>query len=106
MAVLGAGVSPNRRYARALPVLAAHGLLPGPAGFDPADLAAVAAARGWGVSTEPAAKATPARRWRATVSARRPGRGKEVSLGGAHGHGATAAGALAVALASLLRREG
>jgi hypothetical protein len=93
------------RYATALPVLAAHGVAPGPDGLDPADLAAAAEARGWRVSTEPAAGAgSPQRRWRATVMGPASTGPAGVFAAGTHAYGATETEALAVALASMLRR--
>jgi hypothetical protein len=94
------------RYADALPVLAAHGLVPGPAGFAAADLIAAAAARGWAARTERVA-ARGTLRWRATVfGATRYRRHSGPMLTGATRRGATEAEALAVALAGLLRRHG
>jgi hypothetical protein len=48
----------------------------------------------------------PRRPWRATVPTGRPVGPKRVALADTHGYGATEAEALAVALASMLRREG
>ena len=94
-------------YETALPVLAAHGLIPGPDGFAPEDLVAFAEQRAWGTSAEPTGRRARNRRWRATVFSRREGSSRvHAPLGGATRYGATEAEALAVALASLLRREG
>jgi hypothetical protein len=98
----------GRLYAAALPVLAAHGLVPGPDGFAVVDLVAFAAARGWGVSTDRVAKARGLRRWRAVILVHNPvpvGRAG-IQVGGTTAAGTTEAEALAVALASMLRREG
>jgi hypothetical protein len=90
----------------ALPILAAHGLTPGADGFAAADLVAFLEGRGWTVSAERTDLAAPSRRWRATVFARRPqGGGGHVLLSGVTRHGATEGEALAMALASLLRRD-
>jgi hypothetical protein len=105
VAVLGAAVR-ARAYATALPVLAAHGLVPGPDGFAVVDLVAFAAARGWRVSAEPAARPTLLRRWRATVLRSSPPGTAGAPVAGTFAHGATEAEAVAVALASMLRREG
>jgi hypothetical protein len=100
-------VSATTRYAAALPVLAAHGLVPGPAGFDPGDLVACAAARGWTATAEHLPRRPGTLAWRATVFARDPRVvASGVTVSGAYGSGATEAEALAVALASLLRRWG
>jgi hypothetical protein len=96
----------GRLYAAALPVLAAHGLVPGPDGFDPVDLAAFAEARGWWVLAEPTARPTLIRRWRASVLRPSSTGTAGALVAGTVAHGATEAEAVAVALASMLRREG
>jgi hypothetical protein len=100
-------VSPAARYAGALPVLAAHGLAPGAGGFDPADLVAFAAARGWTASAERLPRPPRTLAWRATVFASvPPAGGAGATVCGVYGSGATEAEALAIALASMLRRRG
>jgi hypothetical protein len=101
----GVGVA-IQRYAAALPVLEHHGLVPGPGGFDPADLYAVAGHRGWLAYAEPGTGTGPSRRWRASVMAHRGETSSPVAVlvGGTIGHGQTEAEALAVALAGMLRR--
>jgi hypothetical protein len=101
------GVSPAARYAGALPVLAAHGLAPGAGGFDPDALVACAAARGWTASAERVPGARGTLSWRATVFASAPpAGGAAATVSGVYGSGATEAEALAIALASMLRRRG
>jgi hypothetical protein len=100
---------PDRRFAAMLPVLSAHGLVPGPAGFDPRDLVAFAARRGWTAAAErtgvrPGSRSS--RRWRASVFAPAPrGTAAGVGVSGTNGTGPTEGEALAVALASLLARH-
>jgi hypothetical protein len=93
-------------YATALPVLSAHGLEPGTAGFDVGDLYAVAGDRGWVANVERGTATGSRRRWRASVIAHRreTNRPLPVLVGGTTGHGPTEAQALAVALAGMLRR--
>jgi hypothetical protein len=94
------------RYATAVPVLASHGLAPGPDGFHPADLFAAVNDRGWIAHTERGTSSGITRRWRASILNHRQTVDYPVSIlvGGTHGHGATEAEALAVALAGMLRR--
>jgi hypothetical protein len=94
------------RYARALPVLSAHGLAAGPAGYDPADLAAVAATRGWVLNAEPSRRVQGVQHWRATVLAHRCDLGNPmgITVAGTSAHGASESEAMAVALASMLAR--
>jgi hypothetical protein len=100
-------VSPPARYAGALPVLAAHGLAPGARGFDPAALVAFAAARGWTATAERLPRPPRTLAWRATVFVHAPLAGRaEAIVSGVFGSGATEAEALAIALASMLRRRG
>src|SRR5262249_31881850 len=93
-------------YATALPVLSAHGLEPGTTGFDAGDLYAVAGDRGWVANVERGTAAGSSRRRRASVIAplRTAANPTAVLVGGTTGHGPTEAAALAVALASMLRR--
>jgi hypothetical protein len=101
------GVSPAARYAGALPVLAAHGLVPGPGGFDPGALVAFAAARGWTATAERRPRPRGTLAWRATAFASAPpAGGAAATVLGVYGSGATEAEALAIALASMLRRRG
>lgn len=95
-----------RRYTATLPVLAAHGLAPGPAGFEVADLYALAAYRGWLAHAERSTARGPGRRWRATVVHHRRETANPIAVlvGGTSGHGGTEAEALAVALAGMLSR--
>ena len=96
----------SRWWMRALPVLAAHGLVPGPDGFDVADLAAFAQERGWQSSTERTGHQGRGRRWRATILTRfAPAPGRNVALSGTHGHGDTEDEALAIALAAKIRQD-
>ena len=87
-------------------VLARHGLVPGPAGFALWELAAAAAARGWGWGVEPVADSRPLRRpFRALVFAPAPaGRRPGATSLSARGRGATEEEALAEALARMLAR--
>ena len=90
--------------------LAAHGVAPGPAGYDAATLAEAAAARGLTTSVEAVAGARPAAagRYRAvvwrTVARDAPGRpgGSVVAHEAARGRGRTEAAALGTALARWL----
>lgn len=104
--------TPDRLFAAMLPVLSAHGLVPGPTGFDPLDLVAFAARRDWIAAAErtgvrPGSRSS--RRWRASVFAPAP-RGTAAGVGvsginGINGTGPTEGEALAVALASMLARH-
>ena len=95
------------RHDEAAAILAAHGLVPGPGGFAAADLVAFAVGRGWAARAERTAARGPTRRWRATVAVSLAGATPpRVLLGGATRSGATEAEALALALATVLRREG
>src|SRR5215207_1056898 len=96
----------SRLWTRALPVLATHGLVPGPDGFDVTDLAAFAQKRGWQSSTEQTGHQGRGQRWRATVSIRyAAATGFGVGLGGNFGHGTTEDEALAIALAGMIRQS-
>jgi hypothetical protein len=100
-------VSPAARYAGALPVLALRGLAPGAGGFDPAALVAFAAGRGWTATAERFPRTRGTLAWRATVFASVPPAGGAAAIvSGVFGSGTTEAEALAVALASMLRRWG
>jgi hypothetical protein len=80
-------------------------LAPGQEGFDVVDLLDLAAYRGWQASVERAGAVAGSRRWRATVLTVRPQSDAfQTVLSGTVSHGATEGEALAVALASMLRR--
>jgi CheY-like chemotaxis protein len=84
-------------------VLTAHGLTPGPDGFAPADLEALAEARGWRAVVETKDRPTAHVRFRAMVWD--PGGGGRYTFTrSVRGHGPTAGAALAGALASALER--
>ena len=88
-------------------ILQNAGLVPGPDGFDLADLERLAEARGWTWIAAPAAThhGRPGR-WRATVFVRgRPQTARLPMLMGSRGSGSTEAEALAAALAAPLARE-
>ena len=91
-------------------VLAAHGLAPGPEGWDGAALAAAAEARGWAWSAEPIAGARPGQLgWKALVfdpASRGERRGRLPTTRHARGRGSTEAEALAAALAGMLAQGG
>ena len=94
-------------FLSALAILEAHGLIPGPDGFDLHELTALATQCCWHVFTERTTYHTPNRRWRATVSQRSTFAGTVGGIHrGAHGAGATEADALAIALASMIRQHG
>ncbi|MDP9471605.1 MAG: hypothetical protein M3Q71_13220 [Chloroflexota bacterium] len=86
-------------------VLATSALLPGPEGYDLAELMATVEGHGWTCWVEPMASAADERdRWRAMVFEA----GKEAVVGrrrGYRGRGLTQADALASALARMLARR-
>jgi hypothetical protein len=91
----------RRAWIRALPILANQGLVLDADRVEVGALAAYARCQGWQHSTEPTGQPFPTRRWRATVLMRQASHGY---LSGTHGHGATEEEALAIALASMIRR--
>ena len=86
-------------------ILAAHGIVPGPDGYDLNALVRLVDQRGWHWSS---ARVTNSgrleARWRVTIFASRAGEDRTGSVQGARGRGATEAEALAGALATLLHR--
>ena len=95
----------NRLWTRALPVLAAHGLVPGADGFNVQDLAAFAQHRGWQTSTVRTGHLGRGLRWRATITGRPVATTPEVTFSGTYGHGSTEDEALAIAVAGMIRRD-
>lgn len=84
------------------PILAAHGVAAGPEGYAWSELMALAVARGWHVSVEPAARGSSARRYRALVWTTD---GSPFDSYSSRGRGATEEAALAHALAVALRHQ-
>ncbi len=101
----GTRAATGRLLCAAVPVLAIHGLTQGPDGFDATELAAFSREQGWTACAEPTGRSLGQRQWRASVflSGAPNGRGGGL-VSGTTGHGATEAEALAVAVASMIRR--
>lgn len=88
--------------------LAAHGIRPGPAGYDLDAVLRVIADHGFGYSTTPpTSNAGRAKRWRATVFGKglEMGRSYQGVVRGSRAMGPSEGDALAIALATLLARD-
>lgn len=94
------------RRAESAAILAAHGLLPGPDGYDPAELEAFAAARGWQTTVERRPSSGPPRYRALGFAAGEPAGPALTGLRAFRGSGRTPGEALAQCLARILAGEG
>ena len=107
--VLGANdVGQTLSLERKALALAAHGIRPGPSGYDLDAVLEVIAAHGFGYSTTPpTSNAGRAKRWRATVFGEglQMGRSYHGVVRGSRAMGPSEGDALAIALATLLAQQ-